>query len=125
MLEADLWRSEAKIKALSDPSSVSMMTYRRGEDGHILTEEKDEVPIDKEDGLRRWHEEMELRFLKGEDEDFDYKMVDNNEEYDDRRVEEREEEEKWFEEEEPNWLVECEHGSENKLIQGETGIQDY
>ena len=99
--------------------------YRRGVDGQILTEEKDEIPTGKEDGLLRWHKEMELRFLKGEDGDFDYQKVDNNEEYDDRRVEEREEEEKWFEEEEPDWLVDNENGVKDILIQGETGVQDY
>ena len=101
-----------------------MMTYRRGEIGQILTEEKDEIPADKEEGLLRWHKAMELRFLKGEDEDFDYQKVDSNEDYDDRRVEEREEEERWFAEEEPSWLAESENSPKDEL-RGETGIQDY
>ncbi|KAL9122302.1 MAG: hypothetical protein Q9187_001150, partial [Circinaria calcarea] len=74
VLEADLWRSEAKMEALSNPSKTSLMTYRRGQDGEILAEEKDDVPINKEDGLRKWRKEMELRFLRGDDEDFEYRQ---------------------------------------------------
>ena len=102
------------------------MTYRRGQDGEILAEEKDEVPTDKEDGLRRWRKEMELRFVRGDDVDFDYGKVDGSEEYDDREIEEREEEQKWFEEEEPRWMT----GSQDNIttetsIEGQTGVQDF
>ena len=125
MLEADLWRSEAKVEALSKTSDQSTTTYRRGPNGGIVAEEKDEVPLDKEDGLRRWRQEMELRFLRGADEDFEYQQVDENEEYDDRGTEEREEEEKWFEREEPRWIRREEQESSIETIEGETGIQDF
>ena len=102
------------------------MTYRRGHDGRILAEEKDEVPISKEEGMRRWQKEMELRFLRGGDEDFEYSDVDTNEEFDDRGVEEREAEERWFEQEEPEWVTgQEEYVSAENVVQGETGVQDY
>ena len=102
------------------------MAYRRGADGEILAEERDEVPKDKEDGMQRWKKEMELRFLRAGDEDFDYTLVDENEDLDDRNVLEREEEEKWFEEEEAQW-VSSRDGSESRppAIEGETGVQDF
>ncbi|KAA6413757.1 MAG: hypothetical protein FRX48_02118 [Lasallia pustulata] len=126
VLEADLWRSEAKIDALADPGNSGIMTYKRGADGEILAEEKDEVPANKAEGMQRWRKEMELRFLRGQDGDFDYTTVDESEEYDDRSAEEREEEEKWFAEEEPEWMV----GEDNNHpvathLKGETGVQDY
>ena len=126
VLEADLWRSEAKIDALANPENTSIMTYKRGADGEILAEEKDEVPANKEEGMQRWRKEMELRFLRGQDGDFDYTSVDESEKYDDRGAEEREEEEKWFADEEPEWMVgeENDHSVATQL-KGETGVQDY
>ncbi|MCJ1248757.1 hypothetical protein MMC30_005976 [Trapelia coarctata] len=121
ILEADLWRSEAKIEALKKPDTALLITYRRGKDGEILAEEKDEVPMTKEEGMQRWRKEMELRFLGGRDEDFEYSKVDSSEEYDDRGVEEREEEEKWFDEEDPQWITD----TAEKRVEGETGVQDF
>lgn len=114
------------MEALSNPSKTSLMTYRRGQDGEILAEEKDEVPINKEDGLRKWRKEMELRFLRGDDGDFEYRQVDESEEFDDRGVEEREQEEKWFEEEEPQWVIyNGDQERKREVVEGETGIQDF
>ncbi|KAM0804256.1 coiled-coil domain-containing protein-domain-containing protein, partial [Usnea florida] len=121
VLEADLWRSEAKIGALANPDHAALMRYRRDASGEIVAEEKDEVPQNKEDGMQRWRKEMELMFLRGDDGDFDYKIVDESEDFDDRGVQEREEEEKWFEKEEPSWIEE----KENDGLMGETGVQDY
>lgn len=120
-LEADLWRSEARIEALKNPNAALLMTYKRGKDGEILAEEKDEVPMTKEEGMQRWRKEMELRFLRGHDDDFEYSMVDRSEEYDDRGVEEREEEEKWFDEEDSQWVTD----TAEKHVEGETGVQDF
>lgn len=65
---------------------------------------------------------MEMRFLKGADYDFDYKTVDENDEYDDWGVEQ----ERYFEEEEPEWIIDEANGSDPKSkLQGETGIQDF
>ncbi|MCJ1388688.1 hypothetical protein MMC18_001537 [Xylographa bjoerkii] len=126
VLEADLWRSEAKMEALANTEDADVMTYKRGADGEILAEEKDEVPTTKEEGLQRWRKQMELRFLGGRDEDFEYPMVDEAEEFDDRGVEEREEEEKWFEEEEPEWVGDAQDDRPQELqVKGETGVQDF
>lgn len=126
MLEADLWRSEAKMDAFANPKRSA--TWRRDDrdtSGDIM-EEKDEVPENKDDGLQRWRKEMELMFLRGADPDFDYKEVDGSEEYDDRAVQEREAEERWFEMEEPSWV----EGSKQDVgraegLTGQTGVQDY
>ncbi len=115
MLEADLYRSEAKLAAikaqkppvseassspLAEPSSnqsigsVPFVSYARGKYGEVLPETEDEVPRSKEEGLERWKFEMTLRFLSGEDKDFDYKSLDENDEWD--VVERMESEERWF-----------------------------
>ncbi|MCJ1418122.1 hypothetical protein MMC32_004467 [Xylographa parallela] len=126
VLEADLWRSEAKIEALTNTQDAGAMTYKRGPDGEILAEEGDEVPKTKEEGMQRWRKAMELRFLGGRDEDFEYSMIDEGEEFDDRGVEEREEEEKWFEEEEPQWVGDAQDDRTQELhVEGETGVQDF
>lgn len=127
MLEADLWRAEAKVGALANPDQAALMRYRRDASGAIVAEEKDEVPMNKEEGIQRWRQEMELMFLRGDDVDFDYQGVDESEDYDDRGVQEREEEEKWFEEEEPRWVkaIDDEVGGAEGLLTGQTGVQDY
>lgn len=114
-------RSEAKLDALTHPSST--FNYRRGPNGEILAEEQDEVPKDKEEGYERWKWEMEIRFVKGGDGDFDYGEVDGSEEYDDWGTEE---EERWFDEEESNFVnEEGVRRSKSRELQGETGVQDF
>jgi hypothetical protein len=132
VLEADLYRSEAKLAALkgrdqdgepvassSSEPSLPFVSYVRGEDGEVLPEDPDEVPKTKEEGFERWKFEMTLKFLKGEDPDFDYKDVDESGEWDE--IESKEEQERWFDEEEPEWVEE--EGVET--VGGETGIQDF
>jgi hypothetical protein len=104
-----------------------MFTYKRGPSGEILAEDRDEVPANKEEGRARWRWEMETRFLRGGDDEFDYEGVDNNPEYDDRATEERDAEDNYFDAEEPEF-VEDGHGDTRKKsrdLQGETGIQDF
>lgn len=128
VLEADLYRSEAKLAALAQHnygttskdemgSSLEYVSYIKGPDGQILQENPDEIPKDKEEGINRWKEEMTIRFLAGKDTDFSYKEVDENDDLD--VIERREAQDSWFEEEEPQWV-----GSEGGE-QGETGIQDF
>ena len=106
MLEADLMRSEAKIEALNHPDPNSPLIYRRDASGAITAVEQDEEdrPKTKEEGLSKWREYVEMRFLRGEDQDFDYKVVDEDENY--------------FEQEEAEFVGEGEK-------KGETGVQDY
>lgn len=128
VLEADLWRSEAKLEALANPDTSSVLTYSRGANGEILAEDEDDIPLNKEDGKRRWREAMVMRFLMGEDGDFEYKMVDESEEYDDHETEEREEQDRYFAEEEPNWVLDSNGvsgGGEKIRLEGETGVQDF
>ncbi|OCK82492.1 hypothetical protein K432DRAFT_415312 [Lepidopterella palustris CBS 459.81] len=121
VLEADITRSEAKLDALAHPNPKSMFNYRRGPNGEILEEEQDEVPQDKEQGLEWWRFEMGMRFIRGDDEDFDYKIVDESEEFDDPE-EDRERQEAYFEDEEPAWASD---GEGEREITGQTGIQDF
>ena len=135
-MEADLYRSEAKLAALKgNPDSlfedegagriekdhgVPYLSYARGQSGEVLPEDPDEVPRSKEEGFERWKFEMTLKFLGGEDKDFDYKDVDAGGEWDE--IENRDVEERWFEDEEPEWV-----GEEDTegTVGGETGIQDF
>ncbi|CAD6443948.1 e7288405-df41-4ee8-9d71-144a7be95104-CDS [Sclerotinia trifoliorum] len=138
VLEADLYRSEAKLAALKgNPGSssrdedgsagcieedhgVPYLSYARGQNGEVLPEDPDEVPRSKEEGFERWKFEMTLKFLRGEDEEFDYQNVDAGGEWDD--IGDRDVEERWFEDEEPEWLGEEDTG---ETVGGETGIQDF
>lgn len=125
VLEADLLRSEAKVAALENPGTHVLYTYKRGANGEILAEEKDEAPQSKEEGMQRWGKEMEFRFLRGEDQDVDYTSIDESEEYDDIKTEERERQEAWFDQEEPQWADEEDEPAPEKELYGETGVQDF
>ncbi|OJJ03290.1 hypothetical protein ASPVEDRAFT_134580 [Aspergillus versicolor CBS 583.65] len=120
ILQADMLRSEAKMDALNHPDPHAMFTYARGPNGEILAEDRDEIPGSKEEGEKAWRWEMTMRFLRGEDSDFDYTVVDENEELDDLQ----EEQERYFDDEEPEWMVEGD-GDVRARLQGETGIQDF
>ncbi|RDW72438.1 uncharacterized protein DSM5745_07610 [Aspergillus mulundensis] len=122
VLQADLLRSEAKMDALSHPDPHALFTYARGPNGEILAEDRDEIPPSKEEGEKAWRFEMTMRFLRGEDDDFDYTEVDGNEELDDAS----EEQEKYFDDEEPEWVIEGQgNGDVRERLTGETGIQDF
>ena len=130
VLEADLHRSEAKLAALksqttdiqsSSEVSLPFVSYARGPNGEVLPEDLDEIPSSKEEGFERWKFGMTIKFLKGEDPDFDYKEIDESTEWD--VIESKEEEERWFEDEEPEWVEEDDPSVEN--VGGETGIQDF
>lgn len=108
------------MDALNHPDPHAMFTYARGPNGEILAEDVDEIPGSKEEGKKAWEWEMTMRFLRGEDSDFDYTVVDDNEEFDDLQ----EEQERYFDDEEPEWVVEGE-GDMRARLQGETGVQDF
>jgi hypothetical protein len=104
-----------------------MFTYRRGPDGEILAEDRDEVPACKEEGMARWRWEMQARFLRGDDDDFDYTKVDDNAEYDNRTLEDQDAEDKYFDQETPEFVSgeDAVRRSESKELTGETGVQDF
>lgn len=111
------------MEALAHPDPNAMLSYRKGPNGEIIAEDKDDIPANKEEGEKRWRWEMEMRFLKGADYDFDYEKVDHNDEYDDWN----EEQERYFDEEEPEWIIDDDRDSKNSTdhLKGETGIQDF
>ena len=109
------------MDAIKHPKKGVGMRYRRDEKGQIIAEESDEVPESKEEGRDRWIKEMELRFVRGNDGEFDYEHVDGKEVYDDQATIGREQEEEWFEKEEPRWVP----NKEDQNLVGETGVQDY
>lgn len=114
-------RSEAKVEALqAPPDAGNPLVYERGADGEIfgLEEDVSERAGGKEEGLRRWRDVMGRRFLRGEDGEFDYGVVDCGEEFDDLEEEARGAQEDWFEGEEQLFLG-------DGRPTGETGVQDF
>lgn len=121
-IASDLWRAEAKKDALSQPDPRSLFTYNRGPDGQILEEDKDDIPMSKDEGHAWWIDEMTQRFLRGGDDDFEYENVDGNVKYD-HPEQERDIQDAWFESMESDFDSEGE--GKEKVLTGETGIQDY
>ena len=119
------------MEALKERGQTVNERSSREAKGQITAEEMDGIVLSKEEGVRRWKEEMTLRFLKGEDGEFDYEEVDNNEAYDDHRTIERDEEERWFDEEKPQWTeLQQEVNDVQKRdilphLVGQTGVQDF
>lgn len=110
------------MDALAHPDPHAMFSYTRDPSGEILAEDRDEIPPNKEEGEKLWRWEMTLRFVRGEDHDFDYKVVDENDVFDDWS----EAQQQYFDDEEPEWMVEGTNGGNiQSLLQGETGVQDF
>ena len=120
VLEANLVRSEAKLEALQHPDPNSPMAYARAPDGSITAVEQDadERSTSREDGWEKWKDVMGRRFLRGDDVDFDYASLDDNEEYDDRAEEDRRRLDDYLDKEEESFI------GEGKPT-GQTGVQDY
>lgn len=121
-MATDLWRAEAKKDALTQPDPYSLFVYTRDPQGQIMEEDKDDVPMTKEEGKAWWIDEMTQRFLRGGDEDFEYKKVDESGKYDDPELE-RDLQDAWFESMESDFDSDGE--GKEKVLEGETGIQDY
>ncbi|KAI1361209.1 coiled-coil domain-containing protein-domain-containing protein [Xylaria arbuscula] len=96
--------------------------------------EKRSAPQTAEEGRTRWDEFLRLRFISGQDEDFDYRSVDEDDEFD--ALERRDQEDAWFENEEPGWVGESDYDDEMEVkgegkkpvdrpLMGETGVQDF
>jgi hypothetical protein len=96
------------------------MVYSRAPDGSITAVEQDEEdrPQGRDDGWERWKDVMGLRFMKGDDVDFDYASVDENDEYDDRAEEDQRQLEEYLDGEHESFV------GDGKPT-GQTGIQDY
>lgn len=109
-LEADLIRGETKLSNIS-PANKNKNTNATG------AEIWDQEAENKTHGLELWREFLTDRFVKGDDEEFDYTSVDPRDDLD--ILLRAEEEEQWYDEEEPSW-----HG-DSKSRHGETGVQDF
>lgn len=137
MLEADLWRGEARAQAeeMAEEEQQQRIGHELGEKRAVVV---DGVEVeDKEAGLRQWRWEVEMRFVRGQDEEFDYAVVDQGDSWE--RDEERERQERWFEEEEAAFLSaddteagdhgngehEVKETKRRRELQGETGVQDF
>lgn len=82
-------------------------------------------PADKAAGQRRWEDYLRDRFVRGRDDDFEYALVDGNDEYD--VLERRDEEDAWFDDEDPGWASDRGggDGGAREGTGGETGVQDF
>jgi hypothetical protein len=99
-------------------------------------------PETKEEGRAAWEDFLRERFIRGGDDDFDYGPVDGDESLDE--LESRDREEEWFDGEEPEWASDGSDGSagtpgvvgpdgepgkrkgpRERVLTGETGVQDY
>ncbi|KAK2064888.1 coiled-coil domain-containing protein [Colletotrichum caudatum] len=118
VLESSLLRGEARLADLkASTEAESAPEYVR--DFTSMTDLS--KPENKEEGLERWREFLTERFVNGHDEDFDYSLVDHNDEYD--TMLRRDAEEAWFDDEDPNWASDADEQANVK--QGETGVQDF
>ncbi|SPO03743.1 uncharacterized protein DNG_06426 [Cephalotrichum gorgonifer] len=135
VLEGDLMRGEAKIAALIADSTEDAMDVN-GEGEAPANSRQDSVnrsaaasadydngvdPMTKEEGRELWNEFITDRFVKGEDPDFDYSKVDDDDDLD--TMERQDAQDAWFDDEEPTWAVDAVSGA--KAPHGETGIQDF
>lgn len=119
-LEASIVRGEAKVEALAHPDAENPLVYERAVDGTVvgLEEDRGDRAGSKEEGMEMWKDVMGRRFLRGEDRDFDYRVVDEDEAYDDLEEEGRREQEDWFGGQQEEFV------GEGKP-EGETGVQDF
>ncbi|KAL1845240.1 hypothetical protein VTK73DRAFT_822 [Phialemonium thermophilum] len=92
----------------------------------------DPPSLTKEEARERWVAFLRDRFVRGDDEDFPYEQVDQDEGLDVH--ERREEEEAWFDDEDPRWAGDDDDDDgggggvgtrTERMLQGETGIQDF
>ena len=141
VLEGDLLRSEAKLAALKatlpgedgdgedtaaslqgDGEGPAAPLQGDGEDpGSVDADDDNGDPTTKEEGRELWNEILTGRFVRGEDPDFDYSGVDDDEGLD--AMERQDAQDAWFDEEDPGWASGDEAVVE--VPRGETGVQDY
>lgn len=129
-------------KSNGDSSSSSSKTKNFTIDAD-LAEGK---PATKAEGRAAWEEFLRERFVRGGDEDFDYSRVDGDDGLD--SMENRDREEAYFDGEEPEWADDSEGDEDEdkddeatevgadrsggisrrkreRILLGQTGIQDY
>jgi hypothetical protein len=135
VLEGSLLRGEERLAKLSKESEASGSSQPQPSTACFtagvppIAEVEDVTPPKtKAHGREQWESFLRERFVRGEDEDFEYERVDLEEEYD--VLERTEREEAWFDEESPEWVGEDGDGEERgqkpeRILMGETGVQDF
>lgn len=107
---------------------MASLAYERGPRGEVLPESAEEAPGSKEEGEERWRRIMSLRFLSGDDADFDYAQVDDSDEYDGAE-QARDAEDAYYEDEAPSYIVQDKVKTNTSDIEdsltGQTGVQDF
>lgn len=116
-LEASLTRGEETLAAVLESTETSEAVDNTTTTS--IDDPWDVTAADKEHGLELWKMFLEDRFVKGDDQDFDYGKVDEDDSLD--SFERDEEQERWFEDEEPGWVAD----EQGKGRAGETGVQDF
>lgn len=125
ILQADLNRAEVKIKKIDESQHSGSKQAADGHTAQERTTPSDEVAdvVTKEEGVERWRELMTEKFVAGKDCDFDYEKVDLDEKLDDTKFTKGLEEDSWFDQEEPSQG--SKEADSNKLLEGQTGVQDF
>ncbi|PNP52419.1 hypothetical protein THARTR1_07023 [Trichoderma harzianum] len=121
-LEADIVRGETNLSNLYPEREQGSPTPQDSKvlgDGGAGTNPWDADAEDKEHGRQLWHAYLEVRFVEGLDEDFDYEKVDDNYKYDTMAIQDAED--AWFDDEEPSWV----DADQFSVRLGETGVQDF
>ena len=157
-LESSLLRGEARLAKLASTQEVDENHGEGNGDSHgsplqapalgVQTSVTTDFEIDvamappattKEEGRELWEEFLRDRFVRGGDEDFEYRIVDENDELD--ALERKDREEEWFDNETPDWATPGAEGEEQqqqpqrdeekggtrpeRILHGETGVQDF
>ena len=142
--------------SLAAPEGMSPESASRAP-GFALETELSAPAATRDEGRERWRAFLRDRFVHGGDDEFDYRAVDENDEYD--VLERKDLEDAWFDDEDPGWATEetddgrpsssarasglgDRNGKDedqdmdgdtrerprspvDRILQGETGIQDF
>jgi len=90
--------------------------------GGMGDEDISQVPWSKEDGKSRWVTFLRDRFVHGGDDEFDYALVDKNEDLD--VLERKDREDQWFDDEDPRWASTSDDGDGGGVVGGDGAIGD-
>lgn len=81
----------AQIKTLANGMMAKQLTVESGSPLKGCPTDKEKLMLHEE-----FLSAMQDKFMRGEEEEFDYSTVDTNDEYDDLKIRERDEEERYF-----------------------------
>ncbi|PHH81573.1 hypothetical protein CDD82_459 [Ophiocordyceps australis] len=128
-LEAHLARDTARLtQASTEATRPDCSTARHQEHDKEPAQTRDHEALygpdclwhesvdNQERGLHLWHLFVAERFIRGADDDFDYAVVDGDDDLD--VFERNEAQDCWFDDEEPSW-------AHQGPVSSQTGIQDF